>query len=135
CSVTPHLRYGFSNTHLNAYATLNWNRRSSWWWNRDSLNGDDAEPFQRNNFSLSGGKRVSQFNKDEPIIPLLNSIYTLFFNHNYMKIYENYFAQFNYDATSQNGIDYKVQLLYEDRLPLDNTTDYSIIKYDSQKFT
>jgi len=25
--------------------------------------------------------------------------------------------------------------LYEDRIPLDNTTDYSIIKYDPQKFT
>ena len=35
----------------------------------------------------------------------------------------------------QNGLHYKINLLYEDRLPLNNTTDFSIIKYDPQKFT
>jgi hypothetical protein len=96
---------------------------------------DDASSFRVNNFSISGGKRVSQFNKDEPISPLFNSIYTLFFNHNYMKIYENYFAQLNYNGASQTGLKYAAQLLYEDRIPLENTTDFAIIKYDPQKFT
>ena len=96
-SFTPHVRYGFSNTHFNAWGTLSWNKRN-FWWNDDSLSNEDDASFERNNFSLSGGKRISQFNKDEPITPLLNSIYTLFFNHNYMKIYENYFAEFNYNG-------------------------------------
>ena len=52
-----------------------------------------------------------------------------------MKIYENYFAQFNYNGASQSGLKYAAQLLYEDRMPLNNTTDFSIIKYDPQKFT
>jgi hypothetical protein len=132
-SFTPHVRYGFSNGHLNAYGTLSYNKRSFWWDNRQ--NSDDDASFSANNFSISGGKRVSQFNKDEPISPLFNSIVTLFFNHNYMKIYENYFAQFNYNASTQFGLKYAVNLLYEDRLPLDNTTDFAIINYDPQKFT
>ncbi|HYK47114.1 MAG TPA: DUF5686 family protein, partial [Parafilimonas sp.] len=133
-SFTPHIRYGFSNTHFNAWGTLSWSKRN-FWWNHDSLNDEIDAGFGRSNFSFSGGKRVSQFNKDEPITPLLNSVYTLFFNHNYMKIYENYFAALNYDGRAESGVEYKINLLYEDRLPLNNTTDFAIIKYDSVKFT
>jgi hypothetical protein len=133
-SFTPHVRYGFSNEHFNAYATLNYHSRSNW---RGITNdaGDDASSFRSNNFSLSGGRRISQFNKGNPISPLFNSIYTLFFNHNYMKIYENKFLQFDYYGTSQSGLKYTADLLYEDRMPLDNTTDFSIIKYGNKKFT
>ncbi|MGN6212191.1 DUF5686 and carboxypeptidase regulatory-like domain-containing protein [Parafilimonas sp.] len=133
-SFTPHVRYGFSNEHFNAYATLNYHGRTNW---RGITNdaGDDASSFRSNNFSLSGGRRISQFNKGNPISPLFNSIYTLFFNHNYMKIYENKFLQFDYYGTSQSGLKYTADLLYEDRMPLDNTTDFSIIKYGNKKFT
>lgn len=133
-SFTPHVRYGFSNEHFNAYATLNYHSRSNW---RGITNdaGDDASSFRSNNFSLSGGRRISQFNKGNPISPLFNSIYTLFYNHNYMKIYENKFLQFDYYGTSQSGLKYTANLLYEDRMPLDNTTDFSIIKYGNKKFT
>lgn len=133
-SFTPHVRYGFSNEHFNAYGTLNYHSRSSWRGiNNDAGNG--ASSFRSNNFSLSGGRRVSQFNKGNPISPLFNSIYTLFYNHNYMKIYENKFLQFDYSGTSQSGLKYAANVLYEDRMPLDNTTDFSIIKYGKQKFT
>jgi len=133
-SFTPHVRYGFSNTHFNAYGTLQWNKRN-FWWSNNYLSDEDAESFTRSDFSISGGKRVSQFNKDEPITPLQNSVTTLFANHNYMKIYENYFAAFNYSPRTQGGIKYSINLLYEDRLPLNNTTDFTIIKYSPQKFT
>ena len=133
-SFTPHLRYGLSNDHFNAWGTFNYFKRSSWPGINDS-NNDDVTSYRVNNFSLSGGKRISQFNKDEPISPAMNGIYTLFFNHNYMKIYENYFAQFNYHGASQTGLKYAAQLLYEDRIPVNNTTYYSVFKYHPQKFT
>jgi uncharacterized protein DUF5686/carboxypeptidase-like protein len=133
-SFTTQVRYGFSNTHLNAYGKLSYHKRNSWPGIENTIT-DDESPFRINNFAVSGGKRISQFNKDEPISPFFNSIYTLFFNHNYMKIYENYFAQFNYNGASQSGLKYAAQLLYEDRMPLNNTTDFSIIKHDPQKFT
>jgi hypothetical protein len=52
-----------------------------------------------------------------------------------MKLYENYFGELNYRKRSDNGFNYSIDVLYEDRLPLENTSDYSIIKYDPQKFT
>lgn len=133
-SFTPHVRYGFSNTHFNTYGTLQWNKRN-FSWNNNYLSDEDAETFSRSDFSISGGKRVSQFNKEEPIKPLQNSFVTLFYNHNYMKIYENYFAAFNYSARTQGSVKYNINLLYEDRLPLNNTTDFAIVKHGSQKFT
>ncbi len=133
-SFTPHLRYGFSNGHLNGWGTLNYHTRSNWPGINNNID-DDESSFHANNFSLSGGRRISQFNKEDPISPLFNSIYTLFFNHNYMKIYENNFIQFDYNGAAQLGLKYAAQLLYEDRIPLDNTTDFAIIKYDPQKFT
>ncbi|CAN5705469.1 DUF5686 and carboxypeptidase regulatory-like domain-containing protein [soil metagenome] len=132
-SFTPHVRYGFSNGHLNAWGTINWDKRTFRWMR--NVNDDEDEMFSRSHFDLSGGKRVSQFNKDEPISPFFNSMLTLFFNRNYMKIYENYFAQFNYRAQMQNGLKYRFNLLYEDRIPIENTTDWSVIKYSEQKFT
>lgn len=131
-SFTPHIRYGFSNTHLNAWGTFNWDKSNARWMRNNS---EEDELFTRSHFDISGGKRVSQFNKDEPITPFNNSILTLFFNHNYMKIYENWFMQFHYGAQLQNGLKYRAGLLYEDRMPLSNTTNWSIIKYDPQKFT
>ncbi|HEX4849406.1 MAG TPA: DUF5686 and carboxypeptidase regulatory-like domain-containing protein, partial [Puia sp.] len=78
-SFTPHIRYGFSNTHLNAWATVTYIKRTFDW----DVDGGSAN---RSAWSFSGGKRVSQFNPENPISPLLNEIYTLFLRENYMKI-------------------------------------------------
>ncbi len=125
-SFTPHLRYGFSNTHLNAWGDLLYSKRTF-------IRDDDGGTSDRSTWTLSGGKRVSQFNKDEPITPWVNTLYTLFDRRNYMKIYENYFASLTYAKRLDNGLRVTANLLYEDRLPLNNTTDYAFIKKDSSK--
>jgi hypothetical protein len=110
-SFTPHLRYGINNTHFNAWGTLGLSNSSNGW-------------------VLAGGKRVSQFNKAEPITPLMNSIYTLLEHRNYLKLYENYFGVLRYNKHFDNDFRISGSLLYEDRIPLDNTTDYSFFKKD-----
>jgi Family of unknown function (DUF5686) len=65
----------------------------------------------------------------------MNSIYTLFFRDNYMKIYENYFGQLVYNNRFDNGLRLTGSLLYENRIPLNNTTDFSFFGDDSKKFT
>jgi Family of unknown function (DUF5686)/CarboxypepD_reg-like domain len=127
-SFTPHIRYGFSNTHFNVWGTLQYSKRAFSW-------DDDGGSSNRSSWTLSGGKRVSQFNKDNPITPLMNSIYTLFFRDNYMKIYENYFGQLVYNNRFDNGLRLTGSLLYENRIPLNNTTDFSFFGDDSKKFT
>jgi hypothetical protein len=127
-SFTPHVRYGFSNTHLNAWGTVRLNKRSFTW-------EDDGGTTSRTNWTIAGGKRVSQFNGENPISPLMNSIYTLVQRRNYMKIYENYFGQLTWNKRFDSDLRITADLLYEDRIPVENTTDYSIFKDKDKVFT
>jgi hypothetical protein len=127
-SFTPHFRYGFSNGHFNAWGTLVWAQRTFTW---DETGGSSS----RSAWSFSGGKRVSQFNKENPISPLMNSIYTLFLRENYMKIYENYFGEVRYSERMDNGLRVGGSVLYENRIPLNNTTNYSFFGDTSKHFT
>lgn len=124
-SFEPNIRYGFSNTHLNAWADLVFRTRD---WETD-------KKLKRQTWHISGGKRVSQFNKANPILPLANSISTLLYGDNYMKIYENYFASVNFSKRYENGLRFNVNALYEDRKPLDNTTDFVIFKNSVKNLT
>ncbi len=114
----PHIRYGFSNTRMNAWATLNFNRKKAVF----DMNGGSAS---RTSWSFSGGKRVSQFNPENPIGPLINEVYTLMVRKNYLKIYENYFGSLQYKTRFDNGLRITGSLLFEDRRPLNNTSNFS----------
>jgi hypothetical protein len=127
-TFSPHIRYGFHNTHLNPWADLTWRRRTF------EREGDDAVS-SRQTWSLSGGKRVSQFNPDDPISEPVNALYTLWWRRNYMKIYENYFAQVNSTTRLDNGMRLNIKGWYEDRIPIANTTDYSIVTIKGRSFT
>ncbi len=124
----PHIRYGFHNTRLNAWAAITLYQRSI-------PGGGEELSSTRQTWSLSGGKRVVQFNQDKPITELVNSLYTLLFRRNYMKIYEQWFGRIAYDIRMDNGLVIKADIAYEDRLPIDNTTDYSLIHYKDRVFT
>lgn len=122
--LTPHVRYGFHNTRLNVWGTFSWERR-----------GLEDEGPVRQTWSLSGGKRISQFNPDDPIREIWNSIYTLLWGRNYMKVYQNYFTEAGWATVLDNGLRLRASALYEDRIPLDNTTLYTWAKSSSTKFT
>jgi hypothetical protein len=125
---TPHIRYGFSNTHLNAWATLRFS-------NRKLIQEMDGESSSRSSWTLAGGKRVSQFDPEDPIGPAMNAFYTLFFRDNFMKIYENYFGSVQYRKRFDNGFRIEASLLYENRMPLNNTSDFSFFGNKEKQFT
>ncbi len=104
-------RYGFSNTHLNSYA--------------DFIIKPKKYGYRNRYLKLAGGKRVSQFNQDNPIDPFTNAAYTLLGKKNYMKLYENWFGRIEYNNKWENGFRLNIHTAYEDRLPLENTSDYS----------
>ncbi len=124
-SIRPNIRYGFSNTHLNAWADLSFSTRD---WSSD-------KKIKRQSWTLSGGKRISQFNKESTITPLNNSITTLFWGDNFMKIYENYFGAVGFNKRYENGLRFAINTLYEDRIPLDNTSNFTVFKKDSVNIT
>lgn len=106
-------RYGFTNNHFNAFG----------------LFGISPQKNYFNHYlEFSGGKRVSQFNHDNPIDEFTNTYYTLLVKKNYMKIYENWFGQVEYNSNSENGWKWNVQSTFEDRIPVENTTDFSLGK-------
>lgn len=97
------------------------------------VNGQFYHRFNNINnayINFSGGSAISQFNQNEPISPLINTISTLFFKDNYMKLYNKEFAEISYGREVTNGIFASGKLLYENRRALFNNTDYTIIKND-----
>lgn len=113
--IEPELRYGFYNKHFNPSLNVEWNVKRR---KRD-------EKYLSRSWLLSVGKRVSQFNKKNPIDPIINTMSTIYYGNNYMKVYENYFGELNYNKSWENGMGLDVGLLYEDRIPLENSTIYT----------
>ncbi len=124
-SLSTDLRYGFHNQHFNPSGTLFFNSR----------NEDSSRKIKRFSFAISGGKRVSEFNKEGAFPPLRNTISTLLYGNNYMKTYENYFLSSGYTKRYESGLRLSFNVLYEDRLPLNNTTNYTFSKEDSKNIT
>ena len=110
-------RYGISNHHVNSFISL-------------AIQPKKDRHLQRQ-FLISGGKRLSQFNRDNPIDAFSNTFYTLLYKENYIKLYENWFGRMNYKTRLDNGIRWMAEALYEDRIPLQNSTGYSFFKKDN----
>jgi hypothetical protein len=104
-------RYGISNSHLNSYINFTILPKQ--------------ENFRNRYLQFSGGKRLFQFNKDNPIDALTNSMYTLFAKKNYMKLYEAWFGRIEYNNRFENGLRWNINATYEDRVPLQNSSDFS----------
>lgn len=122
--IKPFVRYGLSNTHLNAYTEINFQNTSK-----------ISKRYGRNDWKLAGGKRISQFNQDNPIDNIANEFYTLFLKENYMKLYENWFGNLQYSRTFQTNDRLTVGVNYESRIPVENTTDFVFFKNDRKAFT
>lgn len=121
--IIPRLRYGFSNTHLNAYTFVAYSKEARL-----------AGRHGYNTWIVGGGKRVSQFNRDNPVSPIANIVYTLLFKENYMKLYENWFGELRFRRRFQSSAIFTAGISYEDRIPVENTTDYSFKKDTGKHF-
>lgn len=117
-SIALNSRYGFSNQHFNMWGSVNVAPKSLGYRNR----------FVK----LSGGKRISQFNQDNPIDNLTNAAYTLLAKKNYMKLYENWFGSVEYNNKLESGLRINAKVTYEDRIPVWNTTDFSFFKKERE---
>jgi hypothetical protein len=81
-------------------------------------------------FFFSGGNTIEQFNPGEPISPLVNSISTLAFKDNYMKLYDNTFAKVSYGRVLFKTLSLSGNVEYLRRRPLYNNADWVFIKND-----
>ena len=106
--------YGFAETKLRAIA-------------------DFSKKFNNHNnafLAISAGSEATQFNEKKPISNIVNTISTLFFKDNYMKLFDKNFIKINYSQEVVNGFSVYANFDYSERKPLFNNTDFTIIKND-----
>ena len=84
---------------------------------------------------IMGGSKVVQFNSSPPISPIVNSVSTLFFERNYMKLYELNYGRLGYSQEIFNGLHLSGNVGYENRKPLFNNTDYVSIPNKDVSYT
>ena len=117
--ITPNLRYGFSNKHFNAHITGTYTFGKKY----------------VQSLSISGGKRVFQFNNASPIGIRNNTLSTLFSEKNLFKLYEAWYVTSTFNKGIGDGFTWSVGFQYQDRSPLENTTDFSIRDVKDREFT
>ena len=113
------LQYGFSDERLRATGSLTYKFNNT----------------SRSFLTLSGGVRTEQFNPSIPITPFINTISTLFFEDNYMKIYDRSFLQLSHSEELFNGFRLRSSLSYERRKAVFNTTDQVFRNEDNDVYT
>ncbi|MFD2917984.1 DUF5686 and carboxypeptidase regulatory-like domain-containing protein [Psychroserpens luteus] len=118
-SVGGNINYGFSDDRLRGtlYATYKFNNKS--------------RPY----LTVSGGVTTQQFNSSQPISKLMNTAFSMFSEQNFMKIYENSYAQASYSNELFNGFRLNTSLSYQRRKALFNTTDQAWYPKGDREYT
>ena len=118
-SISPNLRYGFSNRHFNPSIAASYTYGKKY----------------ATTISFSGGSTVFQFNNNSPIGQRGNSISSLFSEENRIKSYEATFFRGSIRKGVGNGFSIAMGFQYQGRKPLDNTTDYTWRDKPNQEYT
>lgn len=113
--VNSEFEYGFSEKKFRANASID----------------HKFNNINQSEIKVSGGSSVSQFNSNEPIGLLVNTLSTVLFKDNYMKLYERNFVNVFFGREVVNGIFLNAAVDYSERKPLFNTSDFSLV--DKQK--
>lgn len=117
-SANANLEYGFSDERLRATGSLTYKFNNK----------------TRAFLSLSGGVKTEQFNLSEPITATGNTIVSLFYEANYMKLYDRSFIELNYSEELFNGLRFFSGMSYESRKALFNTTDQTFYPRDNKAY-
>jgi hypothetical protein len=118
-SIKPTIRYGFGNAHFNAHVATDL----------------DFGKKTLNNVYLSGGRKVFQFNNDQPISPKANTMSSLISERNLLKTYEASFLRVAFTRGIGDGFTVQVSTEYQDRAPLENTTNFKFFNVKERNFT
>lgn len=79
------------------------------------------------NLTLEFGTDYKQLNEQEPILPVLNTIYNLVLAENYINLYGKDYLKIAYQGESINGLSLGANVEYARRFPLFNKTNFNLI--------
>ncbi|PZX56642.1 DUF5686 and carboxypeptidase regulatory-like domain-containing protein [Algoriphagus chordae] len=119
-NIEPELRYGFSSNRFYGKVDFRWS---------------STLPVSGTTFGVKGGRYIYQFNGGEPINEQVNALYSLFFRQNYMKLYEQTFAQAYWAHKVNGGLTYRVNMTYAQRRELFNTNNYSFYNKSGREYS
>jgi hypothetical protein len=97
------------------------------------ITGQFIHRFNNQNYAtlyMMGGSSVKQFNPNEPISKAINTISSLAFKNNFMKLYNLESAAIGYSQDIANGVNLNGKIEYQQRTPLFNNTDFSLFSKD-----
>ncbi len=118
-SVQPTLRYGFANQRFQAKIATAYR----------------FNPLANAQISLEGGRYVEQVSRVQSISPFVNSVYTLFREENFLKIYEKSYGKVRYQHRLLKGLRMFTELEYANRNPMQNNSDYAFRDVEGRAFT
>ena len=130
------LRYNknFTNNQLTITPEAVWAiDRKALMWNVNALL-EYSPQLKRGAAQLRFGKMTEDFNNNISL-PLENTISSLFFRRNYLKLYENSFVEAVNAIDITNGLRLNTGVKYNRRVMLDNTSDYSFYFRDKREYT
>ncbi|WP_192346976.1 DUF5686 and carboxypeptidase regulatory-like domain-containing protein [Algoriphagus sp. Y33] len=119
-NIEPELRYGFSSDRFYGKVDFRWS---------------STLPISGTTFGVKGGRYIYQFNGGEPINEQVNAFYSLFLRQNYMKLYEQDFAQAYWAHRVNGGVTYRVNMTYGHRRESFNTNKYSIYNKSGREYS
>ena len=80
--------------------------------------------------SINVGSTINQFNATNPISKNVNSVSSLAFKNNFMKLYEKNAIAINFGREIINGLNLNINAEYAERKQLFNTTNFASVKTD-----
>lgn len=83
------------------------------------------------NLSLEIGSDYQQLNEEEPILPVLNTVYNLILAENYINLYGKDYLKIKYQGESINGLSLGLNAEYAQRFPLFNKTNFNLVNPDA----
>lgn len=125
--ITGWGRYATSRELFTGKGELQWNFKKKYKY--------DNSRFRTSTLLIDGGRFIEQFNTAYPIPMFMNSLYTLLFEQNYMKLYEREYARVRWNSTLSEKIAVTSSLEFARRQGLENKADYRTIDWKEREFT
>ena len=116
-SIEPTIRYAIAREKLIGDVKIRWN------WSK------------KTNWTFAGGRNINQYNANNPIHHYINTLSTLLYERNYMKIYERDYFSVILEQKINDKLKFSVNTTWAERRQLYNNTGYTLRDIDNREYT
>ena len=118
-AINPGIAYAFSRQRLMWWTDINY----------------DYSPMRGGNIHFHMGSESADYNDETGINSTINSLASLFFRRNYLKLYQQNQAYITNKIDLANGLNLSATLGYRTARPLANYSDYSFFYRDERDYS